>query len=780
VTLHAYGERPRLCFVVAAPQTASAFLNSHIEYLADEYDVTVVANFSRDVSILSQGAHKVHIPIERKLHPLKDLRTLIALIRIFRSSQFEIVHSVTPKAGFLGMAAARIAGVPHRFHWFTGQIWVTKTGIKRRLFKGVDRLTGWLTTSALTDSASQRDFLVSQEIIRSEKLTVLGEGSICGVDPARFTPNHTSRVRIRRELGISDETIVFLFLGRLTRDKGVLDLSSAYHQLNTKLPTHLVFVGPDEEGLASAIQSNAGVNSTVSVLGQTSTPESIMSAADVFCMPSYREGFGLSVIEAAACEIPCIASDIYGLSDAVQDGVTGLLFAPGDVDQLKGYMQVLADDAPFRHRLGTAARSRALNRFSQQRIISALSEYYKIKIQRKSRSIVFGTTAPVTAASFLISQMELLCEEGWQVNLVTSPGPEINQIREIWGINIVQISMERGPSLIKDFLSFAAWYRTLLRIKPDIVLSGTPKAGLIGMLAAWVVRTPTRIYIVRGLRLEGLSGRFATTIGTLAEYVACKCATNVWAVSPSLSATLVQRHIVPVRKVSVLGQGSSHGVDIQRFAPASGPQKAQARRLMGIKPDDIAVGFAGRLTPNKGINELVAAMKPIVHHNPSVKLVVAGELDSTDPLDKVHVLKMEQPWILRLGKVADMHEFYDSLDIFCLPSYREGFPNVNLEAAATGLPIVTTSATGCVDSVRDGVDGILVPPRDSKELAHAIVTLIKNPSLRNTFGNRGRERMIEFFDEREMNDRLLNTLNDLYESSKHPRKSRKSGIRREH
>jgi glycosyltransferase involved in cell wall biosynthesis len=198
---------------------------------------------------------------------------------------------------------------------------------------------------------------------------------------------------------------------------------------------------------------------------------------------------------------------------------------------------------------------------------------------------------------------------------------------------------------------------------------------------------------------------------------------------------------------------------------------------MGVKPDDMVVGFAGRLTPNKGINELVAAMASIVHLNPSLKLVLAGELDNTDPLAETDLQKMEQPWVLKLGKVTNMPEFYAALDIFCLPSHREGFPNVNLEAAATGLPIVTTSATGCVDSVRQGVDGVIVPPQDTNELAHAIETLLRDPRLRHAYGEQGRERAIKLFDERVMNDLFMNTINDLYESSKHSRKSKRRKVR---
>jgi len=768
--------RPRICFVVSAPETASSFLNPHIEALAGSYDVTVVANFLPGGSLVSGSARQFRVPIRRKPHPLQDLKAWLELIRFFRRSHFTAVHSVTPKAGLLGMSAAWVTRVPNRFHWYTGQLWVTRHGLSRRLFKAVDRFIGSLTTATLADSVSQRDFVVDQRVIKAEKIEVLGRGSICGVDSARFAPNPASRDLIRRENAISEDTIVILFLGRLTRDKGVVELSSAFSQLDRGTQTHLIFVGPDEENLSPLLRSMAEESGgSVSIVGRTSTPEVFMAAADIFCLPSHREGFGLSVIEAASCGVPSVASNIYGLSDAVQDGITGLLFPPSDINQLAESLQALVGDAALRQRLGQAARSRVINDFGQQRLTAALVQFYEAQVQLMSRVLVLGTTIPLTAAVFLKGQMEHLRDEGWEVNLVTSPGPELEQIAVIPGIKVRPISMERGPSPASDIRALRQWVGALREIRPDIVMSGTPKSGLIGMLSAWIVRTPTRIYLVRGLRLEGLSTRRDRVMGTLTEYLACASATSVIAVSQSLRAALVRRHLVSQRKVLVLGNGGSHGVDTRRFTPPTTQQRENARERWGIDSDAIVVGFAGRLTANKGVVDLVMAMASVVQRNPAVILVMAGEPDGTDPLTETTLNDLDQPWIMRLGPLTHMPEFYAALDIFCLPSHREGFPNVNLEAAATGLPVVTTTATGCIDSVRSGVDGILVPPQDPNALALAIEELVRDSSLRNAYGQQGRDRVIELFDERRINSLLAATLDDLAQSSVRRHGSSKRG-----
>jgi glycosyltransferase involved in cell wall biosynthesis len=374
-------KRARICIVAAAPLTLKAFMLGHLEALAKIADVTVVANFTAENASFRwpEGVTPVAIPIARPIAPWADLVALLALLRLFRGRRFDLVHSITPKAGLLAMIAAALAGVPLRLHSFTGQVWVTRAGPMRTLLKGADRLIARLATHVLADSASQREFLITQGIVPAPKSAVLAHGSICGVDTARFRPDAAARERVRRRHGIPPGAVVFLYLGRINRDKGLLDLAQAFAELGARHPdAHLLLVGPDEGKLRDALASAAaGCAARLHNAGLTDRPQEYFAAADVFCLPSYREGFGSTIIEAAAAGLPAIGSRIYGITDAIVEGETGLLFGAGEVQQLAQSMRTLAGDASLRSRMGQKARERALRDFSAAVVTAALLEYYE-------------------------------------------------------------------------------------------------------------------------------------------------------------------------------------------------------------------------------------------------------------------------------------------------------------------------------------------------------------------------------------------------------------------
>ncbi len=369
----------KLCFVVSSPLTARAFLSGHIAALGQHYaiDLVVGANNASDLGDIPAHARIVPLSVQRKVMPLADLAALLRLCVLFRRERYAAVSSVTPKAGMLALLAATLARVPLRVHIFTGQVWVTRTGWKRWLLKAADRLMARLATHVLTDSPSQRDFMVAEGIAPAGKIRVLGDGSICGVDGERFRPDAGRRAEIRRVQGIPEEAIVFLFLGRLNRDKGVLDLARAFAALDNSA-AWLLIVGPDESALRGEIESRLGATlGRTRFVGYTDRPEDFMAAADVFCLPSYREGFGMVIVEAAAAGIPAIASRIYGITDAVVEGVTGLLHPPGDAAQLARVMAALADDPVRRTTLGQTARARALRLFSREAVTTAWLRFYQ-------------------------------------------------------------------------------------------------------------------------------------------------------------------------------------------------------------------------------------------------------------------------------------------------------------------------------------------------------------------------------------------------------------------
>lgn len=361
--------------------TAKAFLAGHIEQVAEEFDVSLVVD-DKDIVMLREFGFTIPLlgaPISRRISPWRDLSAVWVLYRHFRREKFHIIHSVTPKAGLLAMLAGWLAQIPVRVHCFTGQVWVTKSGLLRALLKTTDRLVAALSTHILVDSSSQRDFLLSERVTSTEHSSVLADGSICGVDLERFRPNAQYHYIVRQELNIPDATVLLLYLGRLNKDKGILDLAKAFNALAEAMPNlWFLLVGPDEDGMLPCIKALCIEHlHRVRFVGFTDAPDRYMAAADIFCLPSYREGFGTSVIEAASSGVPAVASRIYGLTDAVEDGVTGLLHPPGDVAGLTEKLRYLVENKVLRQEMGLAARERAENKFSQTRLTLAMLAFYR-------------------------------------------------------------------------------------------------------------------------------------------------------------------------------------------------------------------------------------------------------------------------------------------------------------------------------------------------------------------------------------------------------------------
>lgn len=367
-------EPAKVLVVVAVPMTVKSFLLPYLAQLAEVFHVTVACADDDGTlrSMLPAGVDFSPVEIQRAISPLADARALLVLIRLIRSERFALVHSVTPKAGLLSMLAAFVSAVPVRLHIFTGQVWATKRGLTRWLLKKLDALIALCATHVLADSRSQMNFLLTEKIVCKEKITVLGNGSISGVDLIRFRPNPEVRQGVRLRLGYTDDDVLVLFVGRMTRDKGVLDLVKAFLIASSE-QANLAFllVGPDEEGLKPHIEAMVKDNSRIHLLGVASKPEVYMSAADVFCLPSYREGFGSVIIEAAACGLPAIASKIYGLTDAVEDGKSGSLHPAGDVASLAILLQEFARNSELRLSMGAYARQRAITDFSSDTVVAA-------------------------------------------------------------------------------------------------------------------------------------------------------------------------------------------------------------------------------------------------------------------------------------------------------------------------------------------------------------------------------------------------------------------------
>jgi glycosyltransferase involved in cell wall biosynthesis len=369
----------KVCFVLTVEFAVRAFMIEHLKKISQEFDVILIVN-SKNPNLLSDlgiKGHLILVDIAREISFKRDLLALFKLISIFRACQFDAVHTVTPKAGLLGITAAFITRTPHRVHAFTGQVWANKYGFKRVVLKLVDKIYANLSTHIIVDSPSQLDFLISEGVVSQHKCNVFGKGSISGVNLDKFKLDEVVRERVRAHLKIEDSEVLFLFLGRLNLDKGVMNLAQAFIQANLK-QSRLLFVGPDEHNIKTKIQNLNNFNkSLIEFIDYTDRPQDFMMASDVLCLPSYREGFGSVIIEAAACTTPALASRIYGITDAIVENETGLLHEPKNVDQIAEKLQYLVENPDERKRLGKNAYQRAVKDFDSKLITQAWFDFYK-------------------------------------------------------------------------------------------------------------------------------------------------------------------------------------------------------------------------------------------------------------------------------------------------------------------------------------------------------------------------------------------------------------------
>jgi glycosyltransferase involved in cell wall biosynthesis len=385
-------------------------------------------------------------------------------------------------------------------------------------------------------------------------------------------------------------------------------------------------------------------------------------------------------------------------------------------------------------------------RFSNKNILTqAAGAEANMKVK-----LVYVTTIPMTLRLFLQGQIAYMKSKGFEVVGISSPGPDLKQVATFHEIPVYAVNMMRGMSPFKDLLALSQLTRLFMKIKPQIVHVSTFKAGLLSMLAASMASVAVRVYTLRGLVSELDPGPMNKLFKVL-ESIACRCACQVFAVSHSVADATVRDGICPRGKIRVLGNGSSNGVDAQNnFNPARiDEQEALGlREQYAISKNDVVLGFVGRLVRDKGIMELADVWSKLRLRYENARLLISGPEERGDPVpQQIMEALRNDPRVILTGLLprSAMPRHYRIMDLVVLPTHREGFPNVVLEAGAMQLPVVATSVTGCVDAVIPGVTGELVPLKDTSALEAAIRHYIDDPSLRLLHGKAGRERVLKSF-----------------------------------
>jgi glycosyltransferase involved in cell wall biosynthesis len=378
---HASTVRPKICIVCATPIMVHFFLKDHIRNLAQFADITLLTNLETKAYTppLDLPVRIISIRIERKIDLIRDVKALYHLTKHLRASNYDLVWAVGPKSGLLGMIAAYLGKVKVRVFIFLGEVWASQKGLKKLFLKTLDRLTATLATHLLAASQSERIYLINEKVTPADKIIVLGKGSISGVDTERYKPSAEKRAQIRAQHGIPENAVLALYLGRVNTEKGVIDLAHAFAAASVQCPQlWLLIAGPDEGNLASQIEDIfESTTKNYRITGFVENPEDYFPAADFLCLPSYREGFGMVTIEAAAVSIPTIGSRIYGISDAIIDNETGLLIELGNIKNWTAALVRLSDSNELREQLGHKAMQTVRRDYEGEKIVALYTNYFR-------------------------------------------------------------------------------------------------------------------------------------------------------------------------------------------------------------------------------------------------------------------------------------------------------------------------------------------------------------------------------------------------------------------
>ena len=380
-------KKQKIVFIITSVYMLKFFLIPHLRALSKFFDITLLLkNDAPEIlNKITLPIKIIEIPIERQISIIRDLKALFLIYKICKKNKFMAVHTLTPKAGLLGMIAAFLSRVPFRIHTFQGEVWSNKRGITKALLKNLDRLIVLCSTNLLIVSNTEKLFLTKENILFNRKSLVLGAGSIGGVDINKFKINNKIKKEIRKQNNFMTDHIVFLYLGRICKDKGLIDLANAYLNLTKNYKKiKLVFIGPSEDNTLEELKKIFLNNFKNLVFFKpfTSKPENDLLIADVLVLPSYREGFGVSIIEAASLGIPSIGSNIHGIQDAIIDHHTGLLYKVGDPNDLGLKMEHLIKFPLVRKEMGLNAKKRIDENFTQKIILLKFVDYYKKLIIR--------------------------------------------------------------------------------------------------------------------------------------------------------------------------------------------------------------------------------------------------------------------------------------------------------------------------------------------------------------------------------------------------------------
>lgn len=341
------------------------------------------------------------------------------------------------------------------------------------------------------------------------------------------------------------------------------------------------------------------------------------------------------------------------------------------------------------------------------------------------------TTVPISLDKLLDKQMAFM-KDYYKVIAVSSNESFLKKIGEKDGVDTYCVEMTRKITPFQDVKAICKLYYFLKREKPLFVHTHTPKAGMVGMVAALLAKVPNRLHTVAGLPLMETKG-LKRKVLSLVEKMTYKCSTIIYSNSKGLRDIIIKEKLCPEKKIRIIGNGSSNGINTSYFDPIniSTLERADLKESLNIDSDDFVFIFVGRLVTDKGINELISVFDNVSRRNIKVKLLLVGNREpELDPLKKETLeIISKNSNIIEVGYQSDVRPYFAISDVLVFPSYREGFPNVVMQAGAMGLPSIVTDINGCNEIIINDTNGVIIPPKNSLELQRTMELYLNNNGL---------------------------------------------------
>jgi len=372
--------------ITTVPGSLKTLLKGQSKFMSNYYEVIGVSGNGESLNEVRQneGIETYAIEMTRSITPIKDLIALYQLYNFIRKEKPFIVHTHTPKAGTLGMIAARLAGVPNRIHTIAGLPLLEITGLKRKLLDVVEKITYNCANHILPNSYKLKSIIIKNKYTKPSKLTVIGNGSSNGIDIHHYDAKSVSeeeRKDYRKKLKIKYNDIVFIFIGRMVKDKGLNELVFAFNELAKMNPNcKLILVGPREDHLdplTAETEITIRDNKQISAVGMQRDIKPFVSISHVLTHPSYREGFPNVVLQAGSMDLPCIVSDINGCNEIIENNINGLIVPVKDSTALKNAMQIMINNPEERIKMSANSRPRIVQRYQQEYVWNELLKFYK-------------------------------------------------------------------------------------------------------------------------------------------------------------------------------------------------------------------------------------------------------------------------------------------------------------------------------------------------------------------------------------------------------------------